>query len=369
MVEQGDEDAGYAGNAFDFNILAEADPLDRDKEFYKKPPFGDSDGISITAQDYSFPIYKYKTKINKFVSICDDINKYNKIGIITQCSVDRLNRLKAMVQRWKNGVISVSIYIKNLNELFIIKNIWNEFIKPKCNKNNISIFIHLVFANDTNEYYPINYLRNIALKNCNNCQYVFLLDIDLIPSQDLYDKILNNLPSEKELLVIPAFQFKKEHRTNIKYHPKNKKELVERYKNGDIEQFAIHFIKGHKLTDYQKWLNDTDDGYPCYNIDYDIKNKKHWYYEPYVVVKNDNNLSFYDERFTGYGMNKIIHIANLAIKQKYKFKVLKNGFVTSSKHAISNDRFNTYNSKRLAKERKKWIDTLFNTALNEIIPP
>ena len=65
-------------------------------------------------------------------------------------------------------------------------------------------------------------------------------------------------------------------------------------------------------------------------------------------------------------MNKIIHIANLAIKQKYKFKVLKNGFVTSSKHAASRDRYNTYFSKTSSKARKKWIDTLFNTALNEI---
>eukprot|EP01084_Bolivina_argentea_P240634 404187_1 len=116
------------GNSF--KISAEADPLDRDKEFYKKPPNGDNDGISISVQDFSFPIYKYKTEINKFVSICDNYIDKKKIGIVSQCSVDRINRLKAMSERW-NGIISVSIYIKNLNELFIVQNIFEKDLKKK----------------------------------------------------------------------------------------------------------------------------------------------------------------------------------------------------------------------------------------------
>lgn len=38
------------------------------------------------------------------------------------------------------------------------------------------------------EFHPINKLRNIGLKNAQT-PYVFLADIDFIPSQDLYDTL------------------------------------------------------------------------------------------------------------------------------------------------------------------------------------
>eukprot|EP01084_Bolivina_argentea_P311714 539590_1 len=133
----------YGGNSK--NILAEADPIDMDREFYKKPPdtdgSGSGGGIRISSQDYTFPIHKYKTEINKFVSIRKEDIDY-KIGIITQCSVDRLNRLKSMVNCW-TGIISVAVYIKNLSELFILQNIFDKDLK---NQSNINIYIHTIYA-------------------------------------------------------------------------------------------------------------------------------------------------------------------------------------------------------------------------------
>eukprot|EP01084_Bolivina_argentea_P240632 404184_1 len=345
-------------------MKAKADPIDMDKEFYKKPPNGDADAVSVRAEDFTFPIYKYKTKSNKFVSACGDNDELNnKIGIVTQCSVDRMDRLKAMSDHW-DGIISVSIYIKNLNELFIVQNMFETEFK---NKKNIKI--HLIFAKTTSEYYPINYLRNIALKNC-NCEYVFLLDIDFVVNMNLYDEILNNLPQTKELLVIPAFELVDEYRTQSKYHPVDKKELMSKYMNGQIRQFHIsNCCNGHKLTNYTKWIqyDDTNgEQNSCYNINYDINNVNHYWYEPYVVVKNDKYLVKYDERFTGYGMNKIMHIANLAIKQKYTFKVLKNGFVTSAMHARSIDFYTTYKSQKRSPQRLKWLNSLCSVAMHDI---
>lgn len=42
------------------------------------------------------------------------------------------------------------------------------------------------------QYYPINYLRNVALRQVNTT-YVFLSDIDFLPMVDLYDYLTKSL--------------------------------------------------------------------------------------------------------------------------------------------------------------------------------
>ena len=39
------------------------------------------------------------------------------------------------------------------------------------------------------ELYPVNHLRNIAINNT-LAQYILTVDVDFLPSQDLYDKIV-----------------------------------------------------------------------------------------------------------------------------------------------------------------------------------
>ena len=42
------------------------------------------------------------------------------------------------------------------------------------------------------QYYPINYLRNVALEQANT-DYVFLADIDFLPMVDLYDHLKKSI--------------------------------------------------------------------------------------------------------------------------------------------------------------------------------
>ena len=58
---------------------------------------------------------------------------------------------------------------------------------------------------------------------------------------------------------------------------------------------------GHGTTDYRAWLKGFDRGRPLKDVACFISNR----YEPYVVLRKTPWLPRYDERFTGYGKNKI----------------------------------------------------------------
>ena len=57
-------------------------------------------------------------------------------------------------------------------------------------------------------------------------------------------------------------------------------------------------------------------------------------FEPYVVVRRD--VVAYDERFLGFGWNKVSHAMELHA-QGYQFDVLPNAYVVHSPHAPSRD--------------------------------
>ena len=72
-------------------------------------------------------------------------------------------------------------------------------------------------------------------------------------------------------------------------------------------------------------------------------------FEPYIVVRR--NVTRYDERFAGFGWNKVSHIMELHA-QSYEFHVLPNAFVVHLPHSPSLDiakyrssaRYRKYNS-------------------------
>ncbi|KAL1488858.1 hypothetical protein ABEB36_014653 [Hypothenemus hampei] len=84
----------------------------------------------------------------------------------------------------------------------------------------------------------------------------------------------------------------------------------------------------HAPTDYERWRKEFKP--------YTVKWQTH--YEPYVDVKS--NVTPYDERFLGFGWNKLSHIMKLEA-QRYKFIVLSDVFVIYGPHKTSrhNEKF------------------------------
>lgn len=64
---------------------------------------------------------------------------------------------------------------------------------------------------------------------------------------------------------------------------------------GEASAFHVgHFPAGHSPTNFDKWF-DSEQGYQVSYSDF---------YEPYVVAAK-SRIPHYDERFRGYGMNKV----------------------------------------------------------------
>lgn len=96
--------------------------------------------------------------------------------------------------------MSIAVYLSDAEYINCRQFINNS----KILKNRRNIGYHAVFKDSYSHH--INYLRNVALNEVNT-PYVFLVDIDLIPMQNLYEAIksyLSNIGDMKKKVI--AFQ-------------------------------------------------------------------------------------------------------------------------------------------------------------------
>ncbi len=161
-----------------------------------------------------------------------------------------------------------------------------------------NIALHVVFKDS--DYYPVNYLRNVALETVET-EFVLSLDVDFITSNSLYERLVTTLTTlhrsrevrvcvcvrvcacvrvcmraclcsvhlqlhlnmclnaqvahmpadaKKVALVIPAFETA-QYRFKM---PSDKRELIRQWDIGAVTTFReVVWPKGHAPTDYDKW--------------------------------------------------------------------------------------------------------------------
>ncbi|XP_059705405.1 xylosyl- and glucuronyltransferase LARGE2 isoform X1 [Haemorhous mexicanus] len=240
------------------------------------------------------------------------------VTLVAQLSMDRLQMLEAICKHWA-GPISLALYMSDAEaQQFLRYAQASEVLSARRN-----VAYHIVYKEG--QFYPINLLRNVALANTQT-PYVFLTDIDFLPMYGLYDYLRNSiqqleLPQRKAALIVPAFE-------TLHYRltfPKSKAELLSMLDMGSLYTFRYHvWPKGHAPTDYAKWRTAT--------VPYRVS----WQpdFEPYVVVRRD--CPRYDQRFVGFGWNKVSHIMELDA-QEYELLVLPNAFMIHMPHAPSFD--------------------------------
>ena len=236
--------------------------------------------------------------------------------LVTQLSLDRLDKFHLLINHW-DGPISITMYGTDAQA-------WNltQFLSEN-GINRMNMAIHIVYKQG--KFYPVNYLRNIAL-NAVSTPYVFLNDGDFLPSFGLFsylkkaNKVLMT-GSEKRALVIPAFNGEE----GFTY-PKDKADLQEMLQEGSVRMFCVWCAhQTHGPTNYSVWENTS---FP-YRVEWAF------HYEPYVVVRSD--IVRYDERFVGYGWNKVSQLTEMKA-QGYEFVVLPDVFIIHSPHRRSADR-------------------------------
>ncbi|CDW59779.1 glycosyltransferase protein LARGE2 like [Trichuris trichiura] len=303
-----------------------------------------------------------KHRVHMFCTEFDYEPVLYDVTLVTQLSFDRMSVLRLLLQYW-SGPLAVSMYLTDA-ELHHLEDYFNK-LQLGGRKN---VAVHVVFKDgvalkpawtkssnsvlDTDTpFYPINKLRNIALRSVRTA-FVFLCDVDFIPMMGAYELLKKAIQDqgsmERTALIVPAFEM---NRLDGKF-PLNKTKLQELYMKGEIAIFGRDkWNKGHVATDYDRWMT-ADSPYKASFLAYSVSRFTSALFsmdfEPYFVVST--NVSAYDERFVGFGWNKVSHVMQLdaegqvgIAKKDYQFYVLPNVFAVHYPHAASfeNSRFQT----------------------------
>lgn len=342
------------------------------------------------------------------------------ISLVIQTTFDRFKLLGLTCQRWgKSSPIIVSVYLSQEE----YDNEWNSQIleyTTKDHNNNITcnrgttIFIPYISKSDEERTlrYPINALRNKALDRVTT-SHVLVIDIDMIPSQDLDQEILKSIDlaierrqdddgdsgiDPRDAIVIPAF----ERRLLESEGDKKCKTLEEcqeimkqdkQFIPGNIQELKGKIVKdqcavfqsnnnweGHSSTDTSKWIKSSYDTSSSSSSKLRVLDCfQSLRYEPYVVIpwcalkSNAEKMiikrpgpksPYYDERFFGYGKNKIQQIAHLR-RRGYQFMVMPpTGFITHFPHPISSTK-KTWNDRESFDLHAK-MDKLYPRYLKEL---
>jgi hypothetical protein len=237
--------------------------------------------------------------------------------------------------------------------------------------------------------YPVNHLRNLGL-DAVQTSHVLVVDVDFVPSRGLAEEIRAALglrdkiraqnvnaadPPEREAIVVPAFQrdldkpcvASKDCPQNLRedsaFIPPDFASLRECVleKHCTVFQGQDNW-EGHHSTRSERWLSgDFYEEQPVVGATKEEEENGRQLrdmrriscfdslrYEPYVVLqwcrrpaatKGREEVPvepapFYDERFHGYGKNKIQYIQHLRFLS-YQFAVLPQGFLVHNPHAPS----------------------------------
>eukprot|EP01132_Coremiostelium_polycephalum_P006742 gene6742-8359_t len=242
-----------------------------------------------------------------------------KVTIVTQTTVDRLYKVAMMTDRWR-GPVSTAVYIKNPEkDLERLQTIID--INPSLMEYSD---FHLFFANNTR--YPVNNLRNLAIKNART-DYVFIMDADFIPPAGLHDYLVSYIehpdyskPDEKHAFIVPSFS-SSEDPNSI---PDDKETFVEMVSKQLIKPSNLDVCpKCHTPTNFTRWMTSDEPYFAEYR----------WVYEPYLVYNKSKNELF-EERLKGYGFDKNSHTWTMAV-QGYRFTVLPRAYIVHINHPES----------------------------------
>ena len=212
-----------------------------------------------------------------------------------------------------------------------------------------------------------------ALDNASLTEHCLLLDVDFVCGEGMHDRLVDELAKrevlvgELDALIIPAFEAKFVHgATASTAVAQSRATVAALVAVGKVEGFHVsRYAKGHSATDFKRWLELENEEvnaevYPAQHVNG---------FEPYVVVKrNSVSLPRYDERFRGYGLNKVVHVVALA-RAGYSFKVApwSETLVVAPAHPYSDAYEATYGARKDPLQALR-VQALYNVALRELEP-
>jgi hypothetical protein len=283
-----------------------------------------------------------------------------KTTLLIQCSLDRMWILKETCSRWKDPIVVV-VYVSVL-EVPSTSEEWHAFCPQ------MTVISYMAKDDDPAWGYPVNRLRNLGL-DAIKTSHVLVVDVDFVPSMSLDEKIHENLQlrnqqrvvvdgmidEDRDAIVVPAFErvLNKPCTTaNSTFIPRTLSDLMICVEDENCTVFQIsNNWEGHHSTRTESWLKGDFYGPEIHLPDNsttrlikDVECFDSMRYEPYVVIRWCPSgehadapkpvAPYYDERFYGYGKNKIEMVSHLRF-MGYKFSILPEGFIVHNPHVES----------------------------------
>ncbi|XP_030761960.1 beta-1,4-glucuronyltransferase 1 isoform X2 [Sitophilus oryzae] len=164
--------------------------------------------------------------------------------------------------------------------------------------------------------YPQNLVRNLARKNCHG-KYVFLTDVDIIPSRDMAEKLNQFLDTQKCdgkcAYVVPTYELDER-----VLFPPNKTDLIRMANKGLARPFHHKvFIYNQYATNFTRWQSYKDPDEKI-RISHRVTNFE-FLYEPFYIAID--TVPPHDERFVGYGYTRNSQVYEMYVAG-YEFFVL-----------------------------------------------
>ncbi|GAB4822605.1 hypothetical protein N2152v2_009651 [Parachlorella kessleri] len=253
------------------------------------------------------------------------------ITLVTQLSLERLDMLENQCSVWPDAIAAV-VYAPTLGgrlwsaedpslagqRLGVAQSRLDAFHGRMEAQGRCTLDLELASEDFRDEgevgLYPFNAARNRALMLAGT-EALLLLDADFVPPTSLaaayqaspraYQELLAQL-RQGQTVVLPAFETASggaEGRAlALAAAQRGKAFVVGEYAAGRLLGFQMRqYEPGHAPTDYARWSA----GDSPYTVQY-AKG-----YEPYVLISR-RFVPWYDERFRGYGRDKIQHLTHLA---------------------------------------------------------
>lgn len=295
---------------------------------------------------------------------CPPLSKEEaSVSLVVQCTPDRMWLLRETCRRWSDDPVVVVLYVDRVPPPDDVETRVDD-LRSRCPHVTVITKGPTDGVPTPPSRYPVNALRNVGL-DAATTTHVLVLDVDFLPSSTLADAIrehLGDVRGDDEALVVPAFQSNGDSDA-----PADLDQLRRRVAAGKCSVFQADVNPdGHRDTRSARWLRgewyEGEDDRALTPVKIPCLTSPR--YEPYVVLRADcpRRTPYYDERFVGYGKNKIQFTTHLLFAG-YSFRVLPEGFVVHVPHETSDAKREW---ERTDKTAHRDTDALYQTFVREL---